>query len=50
MKEDIGLNNDNVIKSTLSSHLDHFILCNSEQIMKNFIKEISGFCNSTVYC
>ena len=49
LKKDDGLEGDNDVKNTLSSHLGAFILSNSKRIMNNFIKEINGFYNNSIY-
>ena len=38
------------MKNTLPSHLGAFILSNSKQIMNNFIREINGFHDNSIYC
>ena len=48
MKKDDGLDDDCDIKKTLPAVLGAFILANSKRIMNNFIKEISGFYNSSI--
>ena len=37
------------MKNTLPIHLGAFILSNSERIMNNFIREINGFYNNSIY-
>ena len=37
------------MKNTLPSHLGAFILSNSKRIMNNFIREINGFYNNSIY-
>ena len=37
------------MKITLPSHLGAFILGNSKRIMNNFIREINGFYNNSIY-
>ena len=37
------------MKLTLPSHLGAFILSNSKRIMNNFIREINGFYNNSIY-
>ena len=49
LKKDDGLEEDNDIKNTLPSHLGAFILSNSKRIMNNFIREINGFYNNSIY-
>ena len=49
MKKDDGLDSDNDVRNTLPSHLGAFILSNSERIMNNFIREINGFHNNSIY-
>ena len=49
LKKDDGLESDNDVKNTLPSHLGAFILSNRERIMNNFIREINGFYNTTIY-
>ena len=49
MKNDDGLNGDYRVKITLPSHLGAFILSNSERIINNFIREINGFHNKSIY-
>ena len=49
MKKDDGLDDDCDIKNTLPSVLRAFILSNSKRIMNNFIKEINGFYNNSIY-
>ena len=44
-----GLEEDNDIKNTLPSLLGAFILSNSKRIMNNFIREINGFYNNSIY-
>ena len=46
LKKDDGLEGDNDVKNTLPSH---FILSNSKRIMNNFIREINGFYNNSIY-
>ena len=48
-KKDDGLEGDNDVKNTLPSHLVAFILSNSKRIMNNFIREINGFYNNSIY-
>ena len=48
-KKDNGLESDNDVKNTLPSHLGAFILSNSKRIMNNFIREINGFYNNSIY-
>ena len=50
LKKDDGLDGDNDVKNTLPSHLGAFILSNSKRIMINFIREINGFYNNSIYC
>ena len=49
LKKDDGLEGDNDVKNTLPSHLGAFILSNSKRILNNFIREINGFYNNTIY-
>ena len=50
MKEDDGLDDDDCdIKNTLPAVLGAFILSNSKRIMNNFIREINGFYNNSIY-
>ena len=49
LKKDDGLESDNDVKNTLPSHLGAFILSNSKRIMNNFIREINGFYNNSIY-
>ena len=49
MKKDDGLDDDCDIKNTLPAVLGAFILSNSKRIMNNFIREINGFYNNSVY-
>ena len=49
MKRDDGLDDDCDIKNTLPAVLGAFILSNSKRIMNNFIREINGFFNSSIY-
>ena len=49
LKKDDGLEEDNDVKNTLPSHLGDFILSNSKRIMNNFIREINGFYNNSIY-
>ena len=37
------------MKKTLPSHLGAFLLSNSKRIMNNFIREINGFYNNSIY-
>ena len=48
-KKDDGLEEENDVKNTMPSHLGAFILSNSKRIMNNFIKEINGFYNNSIY-
>ena len=48
-KKNDGLEGDNDVKKTLPSHLGAFILSNSKRIMNNFIREINGFYNNSIY-
>ena len=43
------LDDDCDIKNTLPAHLGAFILSNSKLIMNNFIREINGFYNNSIY-
>ena len=49
LKKDNGSDGDNDVKSTLPSHLGAFLLSNSKRIMNNFIGEINGLYNSSIY-
>ena len=49
LKKDDGSEGDNDVKNTLPSHLGAFILSNSKRIMNNFIREINGFYNNSIY-
>ena len=49
LKKDDGLEGDNDVKNTLPSQLGAFILSNSKRIMNNFIREINGFYNNSIY-
>ena len=49
LKKDDGLEDNNDVKNTLPSHLEAFILSNSKRIMNNFIREINGFYNNSIY-
>ena len=49
LKKDDGLESDNDVKNTLPSHLGAFILSNSKRFMNNFIREINGFYNNSIY-
>ena len=48
-KKGDGLDDDCDIKNTLPAVLGAFILSNSKRIMNNFIREISGFYNNSIY-
>ena len=49
LKEDDGLDGDNDVENTLPSHLGAFTLSYSKQIMNNFVREINGFYNNSLY-
>ena len=49
MKKDDGLDDDCDIKNTLPAVLGAFILSNSKRIVNNFIREINGFYNNSIY-
>ena len=49
LKKDDGLEEDNDIKNTLPCHLGAFILSNSKRNMNEFIIEINGFYNNSIY-
>ena len=49
LKKNDGLEGDDDVKNTLPSHLGAFILSNSKRIMNNFIREINGFYNNSIY-
>ena len=49
MKKDDGLDDDCDIKNTLPAVLGDFILSNSKRVMNNFIREINGFYNNSMY-
>ena len=48
-KKDDGLDDDCDIKNTLPAVLGAFILTKSERITNNFIREINGFYNNSLY-
>ena len=48
LNKDDGLDGDNDVKITLPSHLGSF-LSNSKRIMNNFVREITGFYNNSLY-
>ena len=49
MKKDDGFDNDCDIKNILPAVLRAFILSNSKRIVNNFIREIKGFHNNSIY-
>ena len=49
IKKNDGLEADTGVKITLPSHLGAFILSISTRGMNNFIKEINGFYNDSIY-
>ena len=49
MKKDDGLDDDCDIKNTVPAVLGAFILSNSKRNMNNFIREINGFYNNSIY-
>ena len=49
MKEEDGLDDNCEIKNTLLAHLGAFILSNRKGIANNFIREINGFYNNSIY-
>ena len=49
MKKDDGLDDDCDNKNTLPAVLGAFNLSNSKRIMNNFIREINGFYNNSIY-
>ena len=49
MKRDDGLDDDCDIKNTLPAVFGAFIISNSKRIMNNFIREINGFYNNSLY-
>ena len=49
MKKDDGLDDYYDIKKNLPAVLGAFILSISIRIMNNFIEEINGFCNNSIY-
>ena len=49
LKKDDGLDDNNNVKNTLPNHLGAFILSNSKRNMSNFIREINGFHNNSIY-
>ena len=49
LKKDDALEGHNDLKITLPSHFGAFILSNSKRIMDNFIREINGFFNNSIY-
>ena len=48
-KKNDGLDGNNDVKNTLTSHLGAFTLSDSKRIMNNFIREINGFYKSIYY-
>ena len=48
-KKDDGLEGDNDVKNTLPSYLGAFLLSNSKRNMNNFIREVNGFSNNSIY-
>ena len=49
MKRDDRLDDDCDIKTILPAALGAFIFINSKRIMNNFIREINGFYNNSIY-
>ena len=49
MKKDDGLDDDCDVKNILPAHLGAFILSNSKRFMNNFIREMNGFYNNSIY-
>ena len=49
LKKYDGLDGDNDVKNTLPSLLGAFILSNSKRSMNNFVREINGFYNISIY-
>ena len=49
LKKDDGLDCDNDVKNTLPSQLGAFVLSKSKRIMNNFIRQINGFHNISIY-
>ena len=49
IKKDNGLDGDNGVENTLTTHLGAFILSNSKRIMNNFIKDVNGFYSISIY-
>ena len=49
LKKDDGLDGDRDVKKTLPSHLGAFILSISKRTMNNFIRDINGFYNNSIY-
>ena len=49
MKKDDGLDGDNDKKYTLPFHMGAFILRNSKRIMNNFVREVNGFYNNSIF-
>ena len=49
MKKDDGLDDDCDNKNTLPAVLGAFILSNSKRIRNNFVREINGFYNNSIY-
>ena len=48
MKTDDGLDDENDVEKTLSSHLGAFLLTISKRIMNKFFREINGFYNNSI--
>ena len=49
LNNDDGSEGDNDVKNTLPSHLGAFIFSKSKRITNNFIREINGFYNNSIY-
>ena len=49
MKKDNGLDEDCDVKNNLPAVLGAFILSISKRIMNNFIRELNGFYNNSIY-
>ena len=48
-KKDVGLDDDNDVKNTLPAQLGAFILSNTKRNMNNYIREINGFYDNSIY-
>ena len=49
LKKDYGLDCDNDVKNTLPSKFGAFISTNNKRNKNNFIREINGFYNNSIY-